>query len=73
MSDAASNNPFRVVLIPQVDTYDVFVEEETDYRYYVNLTKQVAAHRGVPLVAQCVLKRAPVSDPVYDIPVPGAM
>jgi hypothetical protein len=69
---AATKNEGRLILFPPVDTLDVFVEAETDYRYYIHLTKQLAHIRGTPLVADCALLRAPVSDPVYDVAVPLA-
>ena len=60
----------RMLMIPLLETYDVFVHGKTDDRYYIHTITDVAEWRGVPLIANVELRPAPYTDILYDIPIP---
>ena len=49
---------------------DVWVGRRSDARWIINSVKNVATFRGVPLVAQVEMRQAPVTDQVYQVPIP---
>ena len=63
----------RMLQIPLMETYDVWVDAATDDRYFVHEIKNVAELRGVPLVADVELRLAAFSDLVYSIPIPDEL
>jgi hypothetical protein len=63
-------NPGFVVPFPGVLARDAFVEDDSDYRYYIRRVENTAEVRGVAILARCEFHRAPVGDPLYDVPVP---
>jgi hypothetical protein len=49
---------------------DVWLNLESDDRYFVHEVQNVAEWRGVPLVAKVALRPIPYTHVVYDIPIP---
>ncbi len=49
---------------------DIWVAAKTDDRYYVHEVQHTAEIRGVPLVADVVLRLVPFSSPIYAIEIP---
>jgi len=60
----------RMLMLPLIDSLDVWVNAKTDDRYYVHSIQHVAEMRGVPLVGEVELRPAPFSDVVYSIEIP---
>lgn len=58
----------RHVMYPAVDTRDVWVRSDNGERYIIDNYTVVAQLRSVPLIANTVLKLAPMTDIVYSIP-----
>lgn len=60
----------RMLMLPIVDEYDIWVSRQTDERYYIHSIQNAAEIRGVPIIANVELRPAPFSDVVYSIPIP---
>ncbi len=60
----------RMLLVPAIQSYDVWVNHLTDDRYYIHSLQNAAEIRGVPLVGNVELRPAPFTDVIYDIPIP---
>jgi hypothetical protein len=60
----------RMLMLPLIQEYDVWVNAKTDDRYYLHSIQHVAEMRGVPLIANIEARPAPFSDIAYDIPIP---
>ncbi len=60
----------RMLMVPLLESYDIWVAKKTDERYYIHTIQSVADQRGIPLIAQVELRPAPYSDIVYDIEIP---
>ena len=60
----------RMLMLPLLETYDVWVNKNTDDRYFVHSIQSVAEFRGVPIIANVELRPAAYHDIVYDIPIP---
>jgi len=60
----------RMLLLPLIDEYDVWVSRQTDDRYYVHSIQNIAEIRGVPLIGNVELRPAPFTDVIYDIAIP---
>lgn len=59
----------RMLAVPLADVYDVWVDRQTDLRYYVRQIRYAAAVHSVPLVAQVLLSLLPMDHVIYDYPV----
>lgn len=59
----------RAVNDPQVMSYDVWVEKDTDIRWIVHHVAHIVEIRGLPVVVGLQLKQAPFSDIVYSFPI----
>jgi hypothetical protein len=60
----------RMLMLPLIGEQDVWVNRKTDDRYYIQSIQHTAEIRGVPLIANVVLRPAPFSDIVYKIAIP---
>jgi len=60
----------RMLMLPLIQEYDVWVGAKTDDRYYIHRIQDVAEIRCVPLVANVELRPAPFTDVIYTIPIP---
>lgn len=61
----------RVVAYPYLDTNDIYVRKDTGDRYFVNALETIAEVSGVPIVLIVEIRLAPVTDPIYNVPVNG--
>ena len=62
----------RMLNIPQVFSYDVWVDRDTDFRWIIHSIKPEAEVRGVPVILYPVeMRLAPYSHPVYNISIEG--
>lgn len=61
----------RMLMLPVVDEFDVWVSRKTDDRYYIQSIQNVAEIRGVPLISNVELRPAPYTDVVYNIAIPA--
>lgn len=59
----------RMLAIPMADVYDVWIDSQTDLRYYIRQIRYVASVHSMPLVAQVVLSLLPMDHVIYDYPV----
>lgn len=56
---------------PQVFSYDVWVDKDTDFRWIIHEVSHLVEVRGVPIIIGAEARLAPFSDVVYKFPVPG--
>ena len=59
-----------MLMLPLLQETDVWVNRETDDRYYIHSIQDVAEIRGVPLIANVEMRPAPYTDIAYTIPIP---
>lgn len=59
-----------MVMTDLLDEEDVWVAEKTDDRYYVHQVQHTREIRGVPVVADVVLRPVPFSSVIYGIVIP---
>lgn len=59
----------RTVAYPDINVGDFWVEADTNLRYTINKVQNAATLRGVPLISNVVLRAAPSTDPIYELPV----
>ncbi len=60
----------RMLLLPIVNEYDVWVATKTDKRYLIRGVNNAVEMRGVPLVGNVTLRVLPFSNIVYTVPIP---
>jgi len=60
----------RMLMLPLIQEYDVWVNLKTDDRYYIHSIQHIAEIRGVPLIANVELRPAEYSDVIYSIEIP---
>lgn len=60
----------RFIGAPQLNSYDVWVDKDSDERYYFHTIKTLSSIRSVPLVYEIELRQVSVDDAVYSIQVP---
>lgn len=61
----------RAISYPYVERSDVYVRLDNGERYIIDKVTSIAEVGGVPIVVQLDLNLAPVTDPVYKIPLSG--
>jgi hypothetical protein len=61
----------RMLAMPQVFSYDVWVDRDSDHRWMLHQIDSVAEVRGVPLVISAEMRLLPFSHPVYKIAIEG--
>jgi hypothetical protein len=61
----------RMLNMPQIFSYDVWVDRDTDQRWMMHKIDSVVEVRGVPLVLSVEMRLLPFSHPVYKIPIDG--
>ncbi len=59
--------PARLCAEPQVNENDVWVDEDTDHRWYFHTIQHLAEIKGVPLVVKAELRLAPFTDVIYKL------
>lgn len=60
----------RMLAVPWLDSFDVWVARKTDLRYFVRKVASAIEIRGVPIVLQVELRLIPQSDHIYKIAIP---
>lgn len=63
--------PARMLAMPQLLDKDVWVDKDTDVRYFISDIQHLAEVRGVPISVSVALKPAPLSHVIYQFPVAG--
>lgn len=61
----------RAVAYPYLDSGDIYIRRDSGERYFVNSISQIAEVGGIPIVIGVELKLAPVTDPIYLVPLIG--
>lgn len=62
----------RMLNVPQVFSYDVWVDRDSDFRWIIHSIQNAVEVRGVPIVLYPVeMRLAPYSHPVYSIDIAG--
>jgi hypothetical protein len=62
----------RMLNVPQVFSYDIWVDKDSDFRWIIHSIQNAVEIRGVPIVLHPVeLRLAPYSHPVYSIDISG--
>lgn len=61
----------RMLMLPLLEEYDVWVNRKTDDRYYIRDIQHIAEWKGVPLIASVGMRPAAYSDVIYDIEIPS--
>lgn len=59
----------RMLNYPQVFSRDVWVDYDTDFRWYIRDIKNLVERRGVPVVLNSEIRLAPYSDIIYTFPI----
>ncbi len=62
----------RFLGLPQLYSYDVWVDKDSDQRYYLHDVSPKARIRGVPLVFDATLRLAEYNDVIYTVPLEGS-
>lgn len=60
----------RAAGIPQLDHEDLWVRSDTDERFFIQEVSE-AARLVIPLIVMCNLRKIPIDDPAYRVPVPA--
>ncbi len=63
--------PAKMLSVPQLMDKDVWVDKDTDVRYFISGIQNLAEMRGVPVSVQVNLKPAPLSHVIYKFPIAG--
>lgn len=61
----------RMLNVPQVFSYDVWVDRDSDLRWAIHNIQSLVEVRGVPLVVSCEMRLLPFTDPVYQFDISG--
>lgn len=61
----------RMLAVPQLMNQDVWVDKDTDIRYFISDVQHTSEIRGVPVSCDIKLKPAPLSHVIYQFPIPG--
>lgn len=61
----------RMISMPQVFSYDVWVDRDSDHRWMMHQIDSIAEVRGVPLVVSTEMRLLPFTHPVYKITIEG--
>lgn len=61
----------RMLASPQVFSYDVWVDRDSDRRWMLHEIRSIAEVRGVPLVVAAEMRLLPFTHPVYKIAIDG--
>ena len=70
MSDTIVVPAERMLMIPLVERYDVWIDARTDDRYYVGRINTLVKFDAVPVIASAELHLAPATDVIYDLEIP---
>jgi hypothetical protein len=57
----------RMLNVPQVFSYDVWVDRDTDFRWIIHTVANKVEIRGVPIVLSAEMRLAPYSHAVYQV------
>ena len=58
----------RMLAIPHLFENDVWVDKDTDRRWYIHAIENLVEIRGMPIVVQAELRLAPFTDVIYQFP-----
>lgn len=61
----------RMINTPQVFSYDVWVDKDSDFRWIIHSVKNLVEVRGIPIIVQAEMRLAPFTHPVYSIDITG--
>jgi hypothetical protein len=61
----------RMLNVPQVFSYDVWVDRDTDLRWAIHKIQNIVEIRGVPLVVSAEMRLLPFTDIVYQYDIDG--
>ena len=62
----------RIISIPGLNSFDVWVDGYSDLRYYIHVVGEAAKIRNVPLIYDIELRQADFNDVVYSLSLEGA-
>jgi len=57
----------KMLAVPQLDSYDVWVDKDTDFRWAIHTIQHLVEVQGVPAVLQVELRLLPFTDPIYQL------
>lgn len=63
----------RMLATPQLDEEDVWVDKDTDFRWYLHRIEHLVEVQGVPAIVQAELRLAPFTDSIYGIEIAGQL
>ena len=61
----------KMLAFPQLMDKDVWIDKDTDIRYFISGIQNLAEVRGVPVAVGANLKPAPLSHVIYQFPITG--
>lgn len=62
------NTKGRFLASPLVMAQDIWIDDSTDFRYYIQAKQNIVEVKGVPAVCQVELRQAPFTDIIYSVP-----
>jgi hypothetical protein len=65
--------PAKMLMTDLLSEEDVWVADASDDRYYVHEVQHTDEVRGVPVIAQVMLRVIPYSSPIYKIEIPDQL
>ena len=57
----------KMLAVPQIDSYDIWVDKDTDFRWAIRSIQHLVEVQGVPAVLSAEFRLLPFTDPVYQI------
>ena len=63
----------RMLAVPQVDSYDIWVDADSDLRWMIHKIQELEAVSGVPVAVAAELRLIPFSHVIYKLPIPGQL
>ena len=58
--------PATMLAVPMVDSYDVWVDKDSDFRWEIHNIQHLEEIEGVPVVVKCEFRLLPFTHPIYD-------
>jgi len=62
----------RIVAMPGLNSYDIWVDGQSDLRYYIHVVGEAAKIRNVPIIYNVELRQADFNDIAYTLNLDGA-
>jgi len=61
----------RMLATPQADSYDIWVDKDSDFRWEIHEIQHLEEYLGVPVAINAEFRLLPFTHPAYEIPILG--